>query len=41
MLGKTQKFKGAVTAGEYMNLIHPIYRLKKNKYAIIAIEQDK
>lgn len=41
ILDKTQEFKGAITLGEYMNVIHPIYRLKKNKYAIIAIEQDK
>lgn len=41
ILDKTQEFKGAITLGEYMNVIHPIYRQKKSKYAIIAIEQDK
>lgn len=40
-LGKTQEFKGAITLGKCKNAIHSIYRLKKTKYTIITIEQDK
>lgn len=40
-LGLTQKFKGFITSRKYINIINLIYRLKKSKYTVIAIEEEK